>query len=113
MAGPVKLRERSTRKPVIYKAYLCIFVCMAVKAVNIELCRSLDALEFQAVFSRFCSRRGTPAEVFSDNGGNFVATAKDMAATAAMKQAQHRLQLSSGTSTHQKHRILEAYGRQL
>ena len=90
MAGPVKLREGSTRKPVIYKAYLCIFVCMAVKAVHIELCRSLDAQEFQAVFSRFCSRRGTPAEVFSDNGGNFVATAKDMAATAAMKQAQHR-----------------------
>ncbi len=71
-AGPLTLREGSTRKPVHYKVYLCIFVCMATKAVHLEVCRELTTEAFATTFRTFCNRRGTPSEVFSDNGSNFL-----------------------------------------
>ena len=76
MAGPVTLREGATRKPVLFKAYLYIFVCIATKAVHIEVCRSLETEEFLAAFRRMSNRRGCPEEVWSDNGGNFQGAAK-------------------------------------
>ncbi len=93
MAGPVTLREGATRKPVCYKACICIFVCMVTKAVHIEVCRSLEVEEFQAALMRFSNRRGTPAEIHSDNGGNFVGTAKELAAiTRMMRETQSHTQ---------------------
>lgn len=89
-AGPVTLREGATRKPVLFKAYLCIFVCMATKAVHIEVCRSLDTEEFLAAFSRMANRRGCPEEVWSDNGSNFLGAAREMA--SLMKEAQRHHQ---------------------
>ncbi len=84
MAGPITMREGATRKPVLYKAYISIFVCMCTKAVHIEVCRSLDTVEFQAALTRFANRRGTPAEIHSDNGGNFIGTAKELTAISKM-----------------------------
>ncbi len=49
-----------------------IFVCMTTRAVHLELCSGLDTDEFMAAFKRICSRQGTPSEVYSDNGTNFV-----------------------------------------
>ncbi len=69
---PFQLQLGHTRKPVLVKAYACIFVCMTTRAVHLELCSGLDTDEFMATFKRFCSRRGTPSEVYSDNGTNFV-----------------------------------------
>ncbi len=67
-AGPVVLREGATRKPVFMKAYWCLFVCMATRAIHIEICRSLDTEEFIAALKRFTNRRGTPKDIYSDNG---------------------------------------------
>ena len=36
-AGPFTLRKGDTRRPVLIKAYVCIFVCFATKAAHIEL----------------------------------------------------------------------------
>ncbi|XP_018374002.1 PREDICTED: uncharacterized protein LOC108768167 [Trachymyrmex cornetzi] len=45
---------------------------MATKAVHIELAVDLTAEAFLNVFKRFTARRGCPADIFSDNGLNFV-----------------------------------------
>ncbi len=71
-AGPFITRRGHTRKPVMVKSYACIFICLTTKAVHIELCLDLTTEEFMAALRRFCSRRGTPSEIFSDNGTNFV-----------------------------------------
>ena len=59
------------------KRYVCIFNCMATRAVHLEVVPSLDADSFLQAFRRFCNRRNVnPETVYSDNGGNFVAAAQ-------------------------------------
>ncbi len=70
-AGPVQIRQGYTRRPVMLKAYVCIFVCISTKAVHLELCADLTTPEFMAALHHFCNRRGTPADIYSDNGTNF------------------------------------------
>ena len=54
------------------KRYGCIFTCLAVRAVHVEMTHSLDAESFLCAFSRFTARRGHPRDVYSDNGTNFT-----------------------------------------
>jgi len=71
-AGPFYVRRGHVRKPVLDKAYVCVFVCFSTKAVHLELCSDLSTEEFLACLKRFCGRRGTPHTIRSDNGTNFV-----------------------------------------
>ena len=70
-AGPFSLKRGHTRRPQIVKAYLCIFVCMATKACHIEVVTDQSTAAFVAALKRFCSRRGRPKDLYSDNGSNF------------------------------------------
>ncbi len=70
-AGPFIIRQGHTRKPVLIKTYACLFVCLTTRAIHIELCTDLTTTEYLTAFRRFCARRGTPSDVFSDNGTNF------------------------------------------
>jgi hypothetical protein len=54
------------------KRYLCLFTCLATRAVHLELSFSLDTDSFLNAFFRMASRRGMPADVLTDNGSNFV-----------------------------------------
>ena len=60
------------RKPTLVKAYVCIFVSLAVKAVHIEIVSDLTSEAFIATLRRFIARRGYPSLIWSDNGTNFV-----------------------------------------
>jgi len=71
-AGPFLTKRGHTRKPVTIKSYACLFVCLATRAVHLELCLDLTTEEFMAALRRFCARRGLPSHVYSDNGTNFV-----------------------------------------
>lgn len=77
-AGPFVLKE-SGRKPKFYKAYVCVFVCMSVKAVHLELCTDLRSETFLGALQRFVSRRGLPSDLFSDNGTTFVGADHELA----------------------------------
>ena len=77
-AGPLTLKKGHTRKPVLIKAYLAIFVCFATKAVHIEVIEDLTTEDFLAGLRRFVSRRGLPAQIHSDNGKNFVGAKNDL-----------------------------------
>jgi len=60
------------------KHYLCLFTCLASRAVYLEVAFSLDTDSFFQCFSRFCSRCITPDHVFSDNGNNFVGAEREL-----------------------------------
>ncbi|XP_062717001.1 uncharacterized protein LOC134292162 [Aedes albopictus] len=69
-AGPVLLKQGRMKAPI--KAYIALFVCMATKAIHIELVSSLSTDSFLAALHRFVGRRGNVAEILSDNGKNFI-----------------------------------------
>lgn len=69
--GPFYIKEKKYRNRNKIKTYVCIFVCMAVKAVHLEVVSDLTTDGFLAAFRRFIARRGIPAHVYSDNGTNF------------------------------------------
>ena len=56
----------------LQKRYGCLFTCMTVRAVHLEVCHSLDTDSFIHSLHRFMSRRGCPKRIFCDNGTNLV-----------------------------------------
>ena len=77
-AGPFTLKLGHTRKPVLVKAYLAIFVCFCTRAVHIEVVSDLTTEAFLAGLKRFISRRGLPRDIHTDNGSNFVGARNDL-----------------------------------
>ncbi|XP_045449127.1 uncharacterized protein LOC123657649 [Melitaea cinxia] len=71
-AGPVLISDRKGRGSKLIKSYLCIFVCMATKAVHLELTTDLTKEAYKAALNRFMARRGKPRKILSDNGTSFV-----------------------------------------
>lgn len=71
-AGPVYVKEGTLRRSKTVKTYICIFVCFSTRAVHIELVKDLSTCSFLNALKRFCSRRGKPVEINSDNGTNFL-----------------------------------------
>uniref|UniRef100_A0A0A9Z275 Integrase catalytic domain-containing protein n=1 Tax=Lygus hesperus TaxID=30085 RepID=A0A0A9Z275_LYGHE len=74
-AGPFPLKESNRRNAAIGKVYLCLYVCMATKALHLEAVTRLTTEAFLASFHRFTSRRGIPSDVYTDNGSNFLGAA--------------------------------------
>ena len=60
-AGPFTLKCGHTRKPVLVKSYIAVFVCFTTKAVHLELVSDLTTEAFLAALKRFVSRRGLPS----------------------------------------------------
>ena len=77
-AGPVYIKYGFTRKPVVVKAYICVFVSFSVKAIHLELVSDLITEAFIASLRRFIARRGKPLVIWSDHGTNFVGAAKEL-----------------------------------
>lgn len=71
-AGPVLILNRKGRGAKTEKAYICIFICFATRAVHLELVSDLSSDAYLLALKRFISRRGKPLEIYSDNGKNFV-----------------------------------------
>ncbi|GFU76010.1 integrase catalytic domain-containing protein [Trichonephila clavipes] len=69
--GPFIIKPNVPRSKVKLKSYLALFICMATKAVHLEVVSDLSADAFLAAFQRFISRREKPTNMFSDNATNF------------------------------------------
>ena len=65
--GPIPVKLKRSR----VKRYGCIFTCLTMRAIHIEVSQDLSTDSFLLVFTRFVSRRGAPTEVYNDNGTNF------------------------------------------
>ena len=66
--GPILVKQRRST----VKRYGCVFTCLTMRGVHIEIANSLDTDLFINALRRFIARRGRPKEIFSDNGTNFV-----------------------------------------
>ncbi|CAG9087799.1 unnamed protein product [Plutella xylostella] len=77
-AGPVHIRMSKGRGQKTMKAYICLFVCMATRAIHLEAVTDLTAQGFMSAYRRFVARRGHCAHLWSDNGTNFVGSAKEL-----------------------------------
>lgn len=54
--GPILIKEKKFRNQKIIKSYGCVFVCMATKAVHLEVASDLTTETFLAAFRRFIGR---------------------------------------------------------
>ncbi len=70
------------------KTYICLFVCLAVKAVHLELVSDLTTDAFVAALRRFVARRGCPTLIWSDHGSNFVGAKRELKALQALQALQ-------------------------
>ncbi|XP_055522546.1 uncharacterized protein LOC129716732 [Wyeomyia smithii] len=82
-AGPFYLKPIHKRAAPA-KAYLCLFICFATKAVHLELVSDLSTPGFLLALRRFIARRGRPAHIHSDNGKNFEGAKNDLNELFAM-----------------------------
>lgn len=76
-AGPILVKQGTHRAKVV-KAYIAVFVCMATKAIHLELVSDLTTDAFLAALQRFVSRRGIVSEMHSDNATNFYGTNNEL-----------------------------------
>jgi hypothetical protein len=74
--GHVEVKINKGRGVKTSKGYIVVFVCLATKAVHIELTSDMSAETFLAAFERLCARRGKPKHVYSDCGSNFIKASK-------------------------------------
>ena len=72
--GPVMVTQNRRTQ----KRYGCLFVCLATKAVHVEISHSLDTESFLMSLRRFIARRGPPRILYSDNGTNFVGADREL-----------------------------------
>ena len=70
--GPFFIKKNKYRNRTRVKIYGCVFICMATKAVHIEIVSDLTTDGFLGAFRRFIARRAIPAHVYSNNGTNCV-----------------------------------------
>ena len=72
--GPIYVKQGRSH----IKRYGCIFTCLAVRAVHLEVAHSLDTDAFINSLRRFIARRGKPQIIMSDNGTNFVGGEREL-----------------------------------
>jgi transposase InsO family protein len=83
--GPVMVTIGRAR----HKRWVALFTCLTTRAVHLELAHDLSSNACILVLRNFINRRGTPIEIISDNGTNFVGTKSEIqGASDAVKGAQ-------------------------
>ncbi|XP_065085823.1 uncharacterized protein LOC135707837 [Ochlerotatus camptorhynchus] len=60
------------------KRWICLFTCLATRAIHLEVAHSLSTQSCLMAIRRFVCRRGKPIEFFSDNGTNFQGASKQI-----------------------------------
>ncbi|KAH7714689.1 Pao retrotransposon peptidase family protein [Aphelenchoides avenae] len=73
--GPFAVRLDSTSKDTA-KRWICIFTCMSVRAIHLEVAKDLTADTFMRILDKFIARRTRPAKIWSDNATTFTAVEK-------------------------------------
>ncbi|XP_055838871.1 uncharacterized protein LOC129906899 [Episyrphus balteatus] len=86
-AGPIDIKSWKARGAKILKGYFAVFICLATKAIHLEVVSDLTTQAFLAAFRRFTARRGSCQHVYSDCGTNFVGANNELA--KMLNEAKH------------------------
>ncbi|XP_003742241.1 uncharacterized protein LOC100902447 [Galendromus occidentalis] len=68
--GPFEIRSG--------KVWICLFTCSVTRGVHFEVVEDYSAEAFLQALKRFVATRGLPARIISDNGSNFVRSARGL-----------------------------------
>ncbi|RLU25414.1 hypothetical protein DMN91_001570 [Ooceraea biroi] len=99
--GPFYIKEKKYRNRARIKVYVCVFVCMAIKAVHLEIVSDMTTEGFLAALQRFVARRGVPEHVYSDNGTNFVGANNQLREIYALFHSdEHKNRVAGFASSH-------------
>ncbi|XP_036340597.1 uncharacterized protein LOC118749948 [Rhagoletis pomonella] len=71
-AGPFNIRTTKGRGHRSYKGYVALFVCLATRAVHLELVSDMTTEAFLAALTRYVSVRGLGSDLYSDHGTTFI-----------------------------------------
>ena len=88
------------------KAYVCVYICFATKAVYFDLVADLTSEAFMASLRRFTALYGVPCHIYSDNGSNFVGAHKELSSlrdlllSTTTQEAVHQLCLTKDLQWH-------------
>ena len=80
--GPLVVNDRGER----VKVWICLFTCLAVRAIHLECATGLSSAQFLACLRRFVARRGCPDQIICDNAPQFK-----LARTTLERQWDHRV----------------------
>jgi hypothetical protein len=65
--GPLYIRTKDGEQ----KVWICLFTCLSIRAVHLELIDDMTANEFLFCLRRFIAKRGKPSLIISDNALQF------------------------------------------
>ncbi|XP_062538847.1 uncharacterized protein LOC134207144 [Armigeres subalbatus] len=60
------------------KRYVAVFTCLVIRAIHLEVAYDLSSESCIMAIRRFTRRRGSPVQIFSDNGTNFVGANREL-----------------------------------
>ncbi len=72
--GPFEVKQGRS----VVKRYGCIFTCLAIRAIHVEIAHSLDVDSMINALRRFIAIRGCPERIRSDRGTNFTAANNEL-----------------------------------
>ena len=73
-AGPLFVRTGASSSS--HKEWICLFTCLVIRAVHLDIVYDLSTTSFIRCLKRFAARRGLPRKFLSDNGKTFKAAAR-------------------------------------
>ncbi|XP_062701238.1 uncharacterized protein LOC134285126 [Aedes albopictus] len=62
------------------KRWIALFTCLTIRAIHLEIVHSLSTESCKMAVRRFVARRGSPVEIYSDNGTNFQGASRELRA---------------------------------
>lgn len=77
-AGPIEIKSSNKRNAATEKSYICVFVCMASKALHLELVSDLSTQRFILALRRMFGRRGISSDIYCDRGTNFQGASNEL-----------------------------------
>lgn len=72
--GPLYIKTKPENK----KVWVCLFTCLSVRAVHLELVQDMSTEQFLLCLRRFIARRGVPSSIISDNATQFKSADKTL-----------------------------------
>ncbi|XP_058449178.1 uncharacterized protein LOC131429147 [Malaya genurostris] len=72
--GPIAVKVGRS----LVKRWIALFTCLTVRAIHLEVVHSLSTESCKMAIRRFLVRRGSPLEIYSDNGTNFIGASREL-----------------------------------